>query len=110
MDENVTPLHYLIDSMKEASCKFSFVCSLTCCRLDVYEQREDVVGLLITFEHTINLISRCHTKISNITLSHKNYPMIMNYFLNWQYQNSSVETAKKYKITQCYISFETYDD
>ncbi|KRX56523.1 hypothetical protein T09_13846 [Trichinella sp. T9] len=29
---------------------------LTCCRLDVYEQREDVVGLLITFEHTINVL------------------------------------------------------
>ncbi|KRZ58038.1 hypothetical protein T02_8305 [Trichinella nativa] len=25
---NSSPLHYLIDSMKEASCKFSFVCSL----------------------------------------------------------------------------------
>ncbi|KRX35758.1 hypothetical protein T08_11395 [Trichinella sp. T8] len=57
-----------------------------------------IESICIQFQKSsFHLISRCHTKISNITLSHKNYPMIMNYFLNWQYQNSSVETAKKYK-------------
>ncbi|KRY30298.1 hypothetical protein T01_3750 [Trichinella spiralis] len=28
VEYNSSPLHYLIDSLEEASCKFSFVCSL----------------------------------------------------------------------------------
>ncbi|KRX83070.1 hypothetical protein T06_14516 [Trichinella sp. T6] len=39
--------------------------NVTCCRLDVYEQREDVVGLLITFEHTISVRTFKHHKQCN---------------------------------------------